>query len=60
MWLSNIGLLPEGNIPKLVYEFAKNGNLHDKLHGNNKSHTSLDVCLQISLELKHLHAFIHS
>ncbi|TVU50563.1 hypothetical protein EJB05_01940, partial [Eragrostis curvula] len=44
-----LGYSLEGNITKLVYEFAADGNLHDKLHGDNKIvisfDTSTDSCI---------------
>uniref|UniRef100_A0A0D9XHK7 Protein kinase domain-containing protein n=1 Tax=Leersia perrieri TaxID=77586 RepID=A0A0D9XHK7_9ORYZ len=55
-----LGYCLEGGAPKLVYEFAANGNLYDKLHGNCRAPMLLDVRLRILLECAEALAYIHS
>lgn len=56
-----LGYCLEGAAPKLVYEFAANGNLYDKLHGiNSRIPMSLDVRIRIALECAEALAYIHS
>jgi serine/threonine protein kinase len=55
-----LGYCLDVNVPKFVYEFAENGNLYDRLHGNNKSDMLLNVCLRIALDCAEALAYIHS
>ena len=55
-----LGYCLDGNVPKFVYEFVENGNLYDRLHGNNKRDMSLDVRLRIALDCAEALAYIHS